>query len=559
VSGRAKPKVERIELDLQELKTIIGRAKAAGLGAADAGKLDAAVNTLAVLTQELEAKGASIKRLRKLIFGASTEKTSKLAGGDPSHKEGDGADKDPEADAPAKKRRKRRKSDKDKPKGHGRNGADDYPGADRVKVPHPSLEHGRCCPGCHKGKVYRMAKPRVLVRITGMAPFVGTIYELDRLRCNLCGEIFQPKAPQGVGDKKYDESVAAMIATLKYGCGLPFARMDRLQRNLGIPMPASTQWDLVNAAAPLLEAVYRELVHQAAQGEVVYNDDTTMKILEIARPPPEPSASGKPSKERTGVFTSGIVSTLGGKEIVLFLTGWRHAGENLADVLEQREADLGPVIQMCDLLSRNSPGDIETILGGCTAHARRRFVEVFDNFPDECLHVLDELSEVYENDARTRDSEMSKDERLAYHQGHSAQVMKRLKKWMQAKIDDREVEPNSGLGQAMAFMRKHWNRLTLFLRVPGAPLDNNICERAIKKAILHRKNSYFYKTERGARVGDLFMALIYTAERHKISPFDYLVGLLRHHKAVAQQPGEWMPWNYAEALARLSQPPAASA
>ena len=259
------------------------------------------------------------------------------------------------------------------------------------------------------------------------------------------------------------------------------------------------------------------------------------------------------------MFTSSIVSTGDGKEIVVFFTGWKHAGENLADVLDQREARLGPAIQMCDMLSRNTPGAIKTILGGCNAHARRKFVEVFDSFPDECLHVLDELSEVYENDAHAREEDMSKEARLAYHQAHSAEVMKRLKKWMRAKLDDHKVEPNSGLGEAMGFMLKHWDRLTLFLRVPGAPLDNNICERAVKKAILHRKNSYFYKTENGARVGDMFMALIYTAERHKISPFDYLLALLRHHKAVAQQPGEWMPWNYAEALARLSPTSAAPA
>ena len=104
-------------------------------------------------------------------------------------------------------------------------------------------------------------------------------------------------------------------------------------------------------------------------------------------------------------------------------------------------------------------------------------------------------------------------------------------------------------------MRKHWDALTLFLREPGAPLDNNICERALKKAILHRKNALFYKTENGARVGDLFMTLIHTAELHGTNPFDYLVALQRHHEPVTKTPTQWMPWNYAEVLASLTSSP----
>jgi transposase len=102
-------------------------------------------------------------------------------------------------------------------------------------------------------------------------------------------------------------------------------------------------------------------------------------------------------------------------------------------------------------------------------------------------------------------------------------------------------------------MRKHWLKLTLFLRVPGAVLDNNVCERALKKAILHRKNALFYKTQNGAHVGDIFMSLIYTAELNDESPFDYLVALQRHHEAAAATPVAWMPWCYREALARLGK------
>jgi hypothetical protein len=97
-------------------------------------------------------------------------------------------------------------------------------------------------------------------------------------------------------------------------------------------------------------------------------------------------------------------------------------------------------------------------------------------------------------------------------------------------------------------MLKHWDPLTLFLRVPGAPLDNNICERALKKVILHRKNSLFYKTEFGALIGDMFMSLIHTCNLGGYNPFDYLMALMKHTQAVSAAPENWMPWNYLDYL-----------
>ena len=141
---------------------------------------------------------------------------------------------------------------------------------------------------------------------------------------------------------------------------------------------------------------------------------------------------------------------------------------------------------------------------------------------------------------------MTPEERLAFHQAESGPLMTDLEKWLAAQIDERKVEPNSGLGQAIKYMRKQWQKLTLFLRVPGAPLDSNAVERALKKAILHRKNSYFYKTQNGARVGDIYMTLIHTAEMAGVAAFDYLVALLRNAEAVAEHPADWMPWNYTE-------------
>jgi hypothetical protein len=252
------------------------------------------------------------------------------------------------------------------------------------------------------------------------------------------------------------------------------------------------------------------------------------------------------------VFTSGIVATREGHRIALFFTGRKHAGENLGDVLSRRATELRAPIQMCDALSRNLPATFQTILANCLSHARRRFVDVVNDFPEECRYLLETLGEVYKNDALARQRGLSPEERLRFHQQESGPVMGDIETWLRAQIDEHKVEPNSGLGDAIAYMRKHWTALTLFLRVAGAPLDNNLCERALKKAILHRKNALFYKTLNGAHVGDVFMSLIHTAELNGVEPFDYLVALQRHHEDVANSPRDWMPWNYKEALAHLA-------
>lgn len=548
---RAVPKTQ--ELPLDALLGIIERAKTGPLSEADRTTLKTAVDTLRFLTEEIAAKGVTIDRLRKMLFGASTEKTSQVVG------DGGGADGGNADGAAGGAQREGQGAgggdDKPKPAGHGRKGAAAYTGAAKIKVPHPELHGGDQCPDCEKGKVYPMADPAVLLRVTGMAPLSATLYQCDRLRCNLCGVVFTAPAPEGVGDEKYDATASSMIGLLKYGAGVPFNRIEKLQQGFGIPLPAATQWEIVERAAKQLAPAHAELVNQAAQGEVLHNDDTTARILELTSAPEEEPAAGTPTAadERTGVFTTGIVAKCGqGRRIALFLTGRKHAGENLADVLAHRAAELAAPIQMCDALSRNFPAELKTILANCLSHARRRFVDVVEKFPEEVRHLLETLREVYKNDAIARERGLSPDERLCFHQEASGPLMDDLAKWLQQQFDERKVEPNSGLGDAIAYMQKHWSELTLFLRVPGAPLDNNVCERALKKAILHRKNALFYKTLNGARVGDIFMSLIHSAELNHENPFDYLVALQRHEDEVAADPSAWMPWNYRATLARLA-------
>jgi hypothetical protein len=212
---------------------------------------------------------------------------------------------------------------------------------------------------------------------------------------------------------------------------------------------------------------------------------------------------------------------------------------------------------MCDALSRNVPKIIETLVANCNAHGRRNFVKVTANFPEPCRYVLEAFGEIYGYDAVTQQEGMSAEERLAFHQEHSKPVMEKLHAWLEAQFQERTVEPNSGLGRAISYLLNHWQKLTLFLEKAGVPLDNNIVERALKKAILHRKNSLFYKTRKGAQMGDLFMSLIHTCELNDVNAFDFLTELLRHAEELRQNPSEWMPWNYRNTLARLASPAAA--
>jgi transposase len=528
-------KPELKALDLEELEDIIARASSV-LPEEDSEKLRASIETLAWLQQELASKDVSLARLRSL-FGLTTSEKTRHVLGDRSEGEPEG-EKTPEPRQPKKK-----------VKGHGRRAADDYEGAERIKVAHASLKSGDRCPECttpKPGRVYALAKPRTLVRVIGQAPLHATVYELERLRCNLCGKIFVADPPPHVGDKKYDATAASMIGLLKYGSGLPFNRLEGLQGNLEIPLPAATQWDIVKEAAKELAPVHDELIRQAAQGRLVHNDDTSMQVLALRKEIDKLEASGETN--RTGIFSTGIVSELvDDHRVALFFTGRQHAGENVTDLLARRAEALDEPMQMCDGLGHNLPKDFETVVGNCLAHARRKFVEVVNSFPDECRHVLETLRDVYVNDATARKLGMSPEERLSYHQEHSRALMDDLEEWMHEQIDRKLVEPNSALGKAIAYMTKRWDRLTLFLRQPGAPLDNNIAERALKKAILHRKNALFYKTQNGARVGDLFMSLIHTAELARVNPFDYLTALLSNTDGIARDPDQWLPWNYSQA------------
>jgi len=546
---------EILDVDEAQLQEVLRRVDE-HLDAKDAELIRALFRSYVYVSGLVEDKNTSIRRLRQLFFGARTEKTQAVVGGGNGPSQAAAVKDTPAEAASAAGPSATDASNEAAPErvcsGHGRNGVEAYQGAERIDVAHPELKPGDPCPACGEGVVYEK-DPGVLVRIKGQPPLGAMIYQLQKLRCHLCGQVFTAPAPAAAGEAKYDATAGSMIGLLKYGSGMPFNRLEGLQGHVEIPLPASTQWDIVAATAAVITPAFEELIRQAAQGEVLHNDDTTVKILDLMAQNRSGALTaagddGDAADERTGLFTSGVVALREGRRVALFFSGRRHAGENLAEVLRHRAAELPPPMQMCDALSRNLPGELQTIVGHCLAHARRNFVDVYERFPDPCRHLLEALGVVYRTDATARAQGLSPAERLRLHQKESGPTMEELQRWLKRQLDDRLAEPNSALGGAIRYMLKHWEKLTLFLRREGAPLDNNLCERALKKAILHRKNALFYRTANGARVGDLFMSLIYTCELNDVNPFAYLTELQVHAGELAIHPERWLPWNYQEAL-----------
>ena len=477
---RQKPP-RRIQVPIQELNAIVERTRDGALPEAEQATLKAAVDTLARVTAELESTQTTLARVQRIVFGSPSERTAAVLGEEktgerPPAAAGETAPAGAAtgtADADPRRERKKRP-------GHGRNGAEDYPRAPRIAVAHARLKHGDPCPepGC-EGRLYGQRRaPALLVRVTGVAPLAAQVYELERLRCGLCGTVFTAEPPAGVGEAKYDETAAAMIALLKYGCGLPFHRIARLEKALAIPLPAATQWEVVQQAAARLTPAFAELAEQAAEGSVLYNDDTTMRILNFTQEARTEALPPGARADRTGVFTSGLVAETAHGPIALFKTGPCHAGEHLAEVLDRREAP-DPPIQMSDGLSRNKPGDHPTLAASCLPHARRKYVDVANAFPDEVAFVLTTLREVFRTDQQARRKGLSPPERLRLHQQESAPRLQALEDWMARQFAEHTVEPHSGLGQAISYMQNHWQKLTLFLRVAGAPIDNNVCHADI--------------------------------------------------------------------------------
>jgi transposase len=555
-----------ISLDVAEVEALLARIEPV-ITKADHECLTSLVATLVAVIRLVRRGGATIARLLRMLGQTSSEKTARVvapstAVGSPSDgapaasAEGESAADEPPAGTsgkePANDTGAASKGGKEKRrKGHGRIAASAY-ASESTAVPHPTLDAGQTCPACAHGTLFERKEPATCVRVFGQAPLVALRWDCACLRCSGCGHVFTAPLPEEARGPKYSESAASMMVVLRYGMGVPLNRLERMQRFLGVPVPASTQWEVARDHLSEVLPVYNVLVSLAANAPVLQNDDTYVRILDLMgkRRTALVAADALDLPDRTGLFTTGIVARAAEGPIALFASGRQHAGENLADLLDLRDPTLPPPIQMCDGLARNLPNDHDVVLANCLAHGRRHVVDEVGNHPDLCAHLLAEIGKVFANDARCRRDGLSGEARRAFHERESGPVLDGLLAWITKLFAEKHVEPNSGLGNALRYLLARWEALTRFRHVADAPIDNNLTERSLKHAIRHRNASLFFRSKNGALVGDVYTALIVTTELHRGDPFHYLTALFTNYNAVAAAPADWLPWNYRDTLAR---------
>lgn len=545
----------RIELTEDELQTLISEIQGSSLSERSKNLVVSVLTSFLWMSRQLESKKLSIKKLLKLFFGSKTEKNknpnnsknpkpkdqndSEDKANDQENESTDGRSKNSTAD-----------TDADKPavKGHGKNGVDKFENAERVSISNPDLKAGSICPSCEDSNLYSYP-PAAVLRIFGQPLLVAKVYELERFRCSGCQELFTAPMPVEAGDERSHPSAKAMVAVLNYGSGMPFYRLEGLQQNMGMPVPDATQFDMVedvaNCGAPIIDFWKSE----SSNASQIANDDTAMKILALIKENKELNVD-----DRTGMQTTATIAVIDNNKVALFDTGRKHAGENIGELLKQRDPTLPKVLQVGDAAAKNySHGFMDLVIKVlCMDHGRRNFHEILDNFAPECQHVIDQLGQIYKNDALSKKLNHTPSERLIYHQKNSSHIMNDLNTWMEEKIENHEVEPNGSLGQAIEYFLTHWNGLTAFLRIEGAPLSNAEVERLVKRCVLRRKGSLFYFSLFGALIGDINMSLIETAKFHGKNPHHYLTAIQQNKKHVRANPILWQPWTYLDTLANLT-------
>lgn len=517
-----------ITLKTEEVKALCDEISGSNLSKDKVELLIGLVNSNVWMQQILQEGRLTIRRLQKL-FGVTTERLSNYKS-------------KPEFSTDSNK-------EDTKPKGHGRLPEEAYTGAEDINVPHSDLKPGGDCPEVACGGIlYEIKKSPIIIRIEGHPIASATRYTLQSLRCNICEVIFTAPLPEGVHPtEKYDAGVKSLLLINKYFTAVPFYRQDALQHFLGVPLPASTQWDLIKSTVPVMKPVYEVLLKLAANGMGFYIDDTHAKIL--AQMQANQKVTTK--KEKKGCHTTGILSVSETHQIYLFITDTLAAGKSFDKLWQYRDPDLPMPFLMCDGLAASIPQEVEKslyLLCHCLSHARRKFYDLQGCYEELAETVLKLIGQVYINDKKIKEDNMTAQARMQYHKTHSAPVMTQLKEYLEHYRLNHLAEPNGSAGKAIKYLLERWEKFIRFIEHPGIPLDTNILEQALKIPIRNRKNAMFYKTALGAEVAGFAQSLIFTAAQNDVNPHDYLTALLNHETEVVQAPCAWLPWNYKEQL-----------
>ena len=508
-----------------ELAALLERVRKGELANGDLLMIERVMVLFLKLTMMIDKKRTTIKQLRLFLFGDGKKRQSTSSKVDAEVSTEEASKSSATEPKPGKP-------------GHGRKSASACTGAKVVHCQDDELQSGCPCPDklC-QGHLYRFNRIAPFIRYEGQPLIGATRYDQEVLRCSKCTTLYTAPLPADVPPQKYDATADVAIAMSKYGSGLPFHRLAKLQAKFGIPLPASVQWERVLCVAQALLPIFLYLRLLAARASVVYFDDTRIKIINC-----QPSKSDK----RKGIRTTGIMADLDSHKIALYVSGRNHAGDNLSDLLKNRPLELGIIIRMCDALKLNFTDSGKAIISICLQHGRRKFVDLKEMHSEDCQPVIDVIGQVYINEARTKG--LKPEERLLYHQLYSGPLIEALKDWIEQRFEQRIVEPNSAVGSAYNYLFNHWTGLTEWLRTAKAPLDNNAAERILKLVVLHRKNAGYFRSEMGATASDVIMSLLESCKLNGIEPFSYMVAVMRNEQAVKDNPAEWLPWNYTKQL-----------
>jgi hypothetical protein len=539
---------EDVTLSREDGEALIERLERDALTAEDRRVLGKVLTFYFWLLFALREAKLSLRRLKTLVFGEKPKKREPPtsggtpggggAGGTGTRTEGAHGVPAPATSEPTQEKPRR--------PGHGRQSAEVYRAAQRVECRHEELAVGERCPACGRGRLYRLP-PGIEMRLDGNALLSAVRYELEKLRCSACGQVFTAPLPVEAGMEKYSARARAVLALARYYLGVPWYRLESFQALVGVPVPDATQWDQAEVVGDCAHPIFKSLERLAAQGEVIFQDDTPGRILTLIEENQEAVAQAKATgaaPSRTGMYTTALIVQVGERRICLYYTGRQHAGENLEALLAKREPQRGKPLVMSDALSSNNAAEAHVIRCHCLAHGRRKFSDLDEVFPAESAVVVEALKSVYEHDEEARAEQLSAPERLAYHQTYSGPILTTLQTWLEQQTAERLVEPNSSLGKAIGYLLGHWETLTRFLTVPGAPLDNNTAERALKLCIRQRKNSLFYATEHSAYIASLLTSVIATCLQAGVNALEYLVAVQEHRQEVFANPSAWLPWNY---------------
>ena len=543
---------EDVTLSCEDGEALLARLEANTLTAEDRQVLGKVLTFYFWLVFALREAKLSLKRLKALVFGEKPKKREPpTSGGSPSGGSAGGSGVPPEASQGGQSASMPEATEeKPRPPGHGRHGADAYRAAPTVACRHEELAVGERCPACGRGSLYRLP-PGIEMRLDGKALLSAVRYELEKLRCSACGQIFTASVPAAAGEEKYSARARAVLALARYYLGVPWYRLEQFQALVGVPVPDATQWDQVELVGDCAHPIFKYLERLAAQGEIIFQDDTPGRILTLIEENQEAVVQAQATgvaPARTGMYTTALIVQVGERRICLYYTGRQHAGENLAALLAKREPQREKPLVMSDALSSNNAAETPLIRCHCLAHGRRKFSDLDEVFPVESAVVVEALKLVFDHEEAARREQLSAPERLAYPQAKSGPIMAGLQKWLAQQTEERLVEPNNSLGKAIAYLLGHWPSLTRFLTEPGAPLDNNTAERALKLGIRQRKNSLFYATEHSAYIASLLTSVIATCLQAGVNALEYLVAVQEHRQEVFANPSAWLPWNYPAAL-----------